>query len=92
MRCGKAKGFARAMVETLHHLFDSLLRNGGEVAALGKILAHQAVGVLVEAPLPGGIRMGKIEVRPQLGGKVLMARKLPPIIRSDSMHVLRQWL
>ena len=37
------------MVESLHHMLDGLLRNAGEVAALGKILPHQAVGVLVEA-------------------------------------------
>ena len=92
MRGRKAKGLARAMVESLHDLVDSFVRNAGKVAAFGKILAHQAIGVLVEAPLPGGIGMRKIEVSPELGGDLLMARKLPPIVGGDGMHALRQWL
>ena len=80
MRGGKAKGFTRALVEPLHDLFNRLLCNGGEVCAFGEILPHQTVGVLVEPPLPRSVRMRKVEVRLQLGGKVLMACKLSPVI------------
>ena len=86
MRGAKAKCFSRAVVESLHHLFDRLRCNAGEVATFGKILAHQTVGVLIESPLPGGIGMGKVEVSLQFGSKVLMACKLSPIVGGDGMH------
>src|SRR5215211_7045045 len=42
-----------------------------EVGALGEILAQQAVGVLVGAPLPGAVRVTEVDrqagVDPQLG-------------------------
>ncbi len=91
MRGRKAQCFTGAMIEPLHHLFDSFVCDGCKIGALRKILAHQTVGVLIEAPLPRGIGMRKIEVRLERGGDLLMARKLSPIVGGDGVHVLRQW-
>jgi len=55
----KAKSFSGPAVETLHDSLDLLVGDGGELSPLGKILAHQTVGVLVYAALPRGIGMGK---------------------------------
>jgi hypothetical protein len=35
--------------------------------------------------------MRKIEVSLELGGDLLLACKLPPIVGGDGMHALRQW-
>ena len=55
------KGFSRAVVEFVHDGQDGLFGDLGEVAGLGEILADQAVGILIEASLPGGVGMGKEE-------------------------------
>ena len=50
-----------------HHLYplDLASRQPREPRPFGEELAQQAVGVLICAPLPGGMRMGKID--PHLG-------------------------
>lgn len=53
---------------------------------LGKERANQAVHVLVGTTLPGGIRMGKEEVCPQLGSNSLMLGELTPVVCRERVN------
>lgn len=68
-----------------------LLGDGREITALRKILANEAVGVFVEATLPGGVRMGKIEIGIEGLGEGFVLGKLFPVVSREGMNVLRQW-
>ena len=43
---------------------SSFLSEAAQVAALGPVLSQQAVGVLVDAALPGAMRVGEIHLHP----------------------------
>lgn len=66
------------------------LGDGREITALRKILANEAIGVFVEAPLRGGVRISKIKVG--LKGLVdgFMLGKLFSVVSREGMDMLRQ--
>lgn len=65
VRRPEAKGFAGPVVEAIHRLLPLRVGCLAEAGLLREILPHQPVGVLVRTALPGGVRVGEIEVRPQ---------------------------
>lgn len=57
----EAKGFAGAGIEAERDLIEILLTVDGQIRALGKVLAQQAIGVLVAAALPGALRITEVD-------------------------------
>ena len=51
-----------------------------QVAALGKVLPQQAVGVLVDASRPGTVRIGEVARHPRGFSQPLMRRHFPALI------------
>jgi len=56
-----------------------------QIQPLGKILADQAIGILVGRPLPGAVRVGKIDVDLDALGENLVAGHLPALIVSQRL-------
>src|SRR4030065_196795 len=54
-----------------------------EVAALGQVLPQQAVGVLVDATLPGAVRIGEVDFHPGGFRQPLMRRHFPARVVSQ---------
>ena len=61
-RALEAKGLAWPGVQPPGDFIQLLLREHGQVASLGQVLSQQPVGVLVDAALPGAVRVGKIDL------------------------------
>ena len=55
------QNFPRPIVEHRLHALDRPPRDASELGAGGKALPQQPVGVLVRAPLPGTLGMGKVD-------------------------------
>src|SRR5215217_5821305 len=58
----EAERLARAAVELLCDLVEALLAHPGETRSLREVLAKQAVGVLVRAPLPGASGIAEVDL------------------------------
>ena len=54
---------------------------------LGKVLAHETVGVFVQASFPAGIRMREVNARLEPGGDQLVLTKLFTIVDRDGVHL-----
>jgi len=59
---GEAQAFAGSVVELVGDGVEVGFGDGAEVGALGEVLAQQAVGVLVGAALPGGVRVAEVDL------------------------------
>lgn len=76
----------RPAVDFVLYLFYILLVVLHEGSPLGNVLAHQAVGVLVQAPFPGGIGVGEIELRLQPPGDAPVLGELAPVVGGNRVH------
>ena len=85
MACGSPApcGAAVQAILDLTHFFR---RDPGQAGALREVLAHQAIGVLVQAPLPGVARSRKAEPRLQPGGDLPVTGELLAAVRSQGAH------
>ncbi|MFN7087609.1 MAG: hypothetical protein ACK4N4_13445, partial [Burkholderiales bacterium] len=54
--CSEAEALSGPMIQSFHGEANLFRLDGIEAALLGEVLAHQAIGVLVGAALPGGVR------------------------------------
>lgn len=52
-------------------------------------MAQQAVGVLVDPPLPGRIGRGEVGVGLERGGHLLMLNEFGPVIEGQRLHLVR---
>src|SRR5665811_1685365 len=59
--CHPAEGLSRASVELGGDGVEVRLGQAREVGTLGQVLAEQAVGVLVGAPLPRAVRVAEVD-------------------------------
>ena len=85
MRRAIPQRFTGTVVELLLCGFDLPLGNGSERGLFRKLLAHQAVGIFVDAALPRGIRMAKIEIRCALPGDCCVCRKFSTVVTRDGL-------
>src|SRR5215218_4657753 len=65
----EAERLARPAVELLGDLVEALLVHPGEALSLREVLAKEAVGVLVGAPLPGAAGIAEVDLDPGLDRK-----------------------
>lgn len=57
----EAMALARPVADRIIHLTNPFVAGRVEVGALGEVLADQAVGVLVGAALPRGVRVAEVD-------------------------------
>ncbi len=78
-RRGEVETFSRARVQAMHDGVQLALGVAQQVRLLGEVLAHQAIGVLVGAALPGAVRIGKedLDLEP-LGQALVLGPPLCP--------------
>lgn len=86
MGCSEAETLSGPMIESIHGEADLLVVDGIEAAFLGEVLAHQSVGVLVGAALPGSVGMGEVEGRIELLGDGLVSGKFLAVVGRQGMH------
>src|SRR3990167_11103776 len=66
------------------------LREAAQVAALGQVLPQQAVGVFVNAALPGTVRIGEVDLPPGGFRQPLMFRHFPALVVGQRQALLRR--
>ena len=81
-----AQHFAGARVELVLHFGDRGVGDAGKAGALGEVLPHEAVGVLVEPAFPGVIGPGEEKGGSQPARDLLMAGELLAIVGGDGVH------
>ena len=78
---GEVETLSRARIETMGNGIQLALRVARQVGALGQVLAQQPIGVLVGAPLPRAVRIGKEHPERQPRRQaLLLGHFFPPII------------
>src|SRR5215204_1200695 len=79
----EAERLARAAVELLGDLVEALLVHPRETLSLREVLAKQAVGVLVRAPLPGASGIAEVDLDPRLDREAPVLRHLRALIAGE---------
>src|SRR5215207_6326528 len=79
----EAERLARAAVELRGDLVEALLADPGEARSLREVLAKQAVGVLVRAPLPGAAGIAEVDLDPRLDREAPLLRHLRALIPGE---------
>ena len=72
--------------EFVHGPFDFMFCHGGQIPVFREVLPNEFVGVLVQATLPGGIRMREIDTGLKVTDHAFMIGELAAIITGDSMY------
>ena len=85
-----AEDLPGAVVKAL--LDPAQLRVGdrAEIKLARQVLANETVGVFVAATLPGGVRIGEVEVGLQCAGNELMFGKLLAVVAGQRVHMAAQ--
>ena len=79
------EALARPVVESVERIVNFVLRDLSQIGGLGKVLAQQAIGVLVEPALPRVIRVCEVHIRPQAVSDECVLRKLFAIVKGDRL-------
>ncbi len=88
-RAPEVEALARPGIELPGNGVEFGLREARKIGALGEILAEQAVSILVDAALPGAVRIGEIDRDARDLGKLLVLRHFAPLIVSHRQALLR---
>ena len=80
IRCLKAKCLARSLIESRSDGLHLLIGDRREVAAFGKVLPDQTIGVFVQAAFPTVIWMRKVEVSSERLGYCFVGGELSAVI------------
>src|SRR4051812_21194703 len=75
-RSEEAKDSARPVVQRVLDGSELSLSDGAEIHAFGQVLADEAIGVLVGAPLPRAVWVAEEDVHAQPFGECLVASHL----------------
>lgn len=86
LRCAESYPLSWAMVEFVFDARDLLFGERAEIAALGKVLAQQAVEILVATSLPGRVGLGDVADSPERDVDQGMLCELAAIVPSDCVH------
>lgn len=78
---GEVEALSWARIQPMRDGVQLALRIARQIRALGQILTHQAIGVLVGPALPGAVRIGKEHLNGEPLGQALVFRHLfAPIV------------
>src|SRR3989338_8777450 len=86
----EAQRLARSGVQCPGDRIQRFLAEAAQVAALGQVLPQQAVGVLVDAPLPGAVRIGEVYFYPGGFRQSLVFGHFPALIVRQRQTLLRR--
>ena len=86
MRGAIVERLARSMIQALLDTSDFLPSEPSKGTTFGEILPHQAVRVLIEAPLPRAVRVREVELRPEPGCDPLVESEFSPVVTGDGLH------
>ena len=64
------------------------MSEGREVRAFWEVLTQEAVGVFVQSPLPGMIRLGEVDLSFQRCGDFGVAGELLAVVVSDGLDLV----
>ena len=84
-RALKAEALPGPMVQGVDNTAQSLRGDLRQVGALGQVLAQEAVGVLVGAPLPGMVGMGEVDGQVQSLFQFDGTGELPAVVQRQAM-------
>ena len=79
----KAKAFSRPIIYLIHDLGHLLMVQIIDVFAFWDVLPDQTIGIFVEAPLPGVIRVSEEPFGLQVVGDLFMVSKFSAITPSE---------
>ena len=86
------KSLSRSLIESAGNDVEIRLRVAREVAAIRKVLAEQAIGVLVRASLPRAMRIAEVDSDASGHREAAMVRKLStPVPRERALKVEGQY-
>ena len=81
-----AMPFARPLVELVFDLLNLGIGEGAQIAALGKVLAQQAVRIFVTAALPSGIRLSEVARRIERDVDQCVFGELAAVVPGERVH------
>ena len=76
------------MVKPVHGIVDLLVSDFEQAGVLGKELAQQAIGILIEPTLPRAVWVRKVHIGLQALGDELMLGKLLAIVKGQRLALL----
>jgi four helix bundle protein len=79
----EAKGFPRALIQSARNAVEVRLRVLSKVGAATEILAEQAMGIFVGAPLPRAVRVAEVHGDVGRDGEALMGRQFAATIPGE---------
>src|SRR3989344_7176008 len=85
----EAQRLAWSGVQFPGNRIQRFLSKATQVAALGQVLPQQTVGVLVDAALPGTVRIGEVDLDPSGFRQPLMRGHFPALIVCQRQALLR---
>ena len=88
MRGAITQSLTGPVVEQVDRLSDLKLADLQEVGLLGKVLAQQAIVILIETPLPGTVRVGKVHLGAQALSHEGVFCKLFAIVKRQRVTLL----
>lgn len=89
LRGSVAEGLSGSMVEPGGDGVTLLLCESGHRLPFGQVLADEAVGVLIQAALPGTVRGGEVEADATARFDVAVAMEFCAVIRGDRANGAR---
>jgi hypothetical protein len=95
-----AQAFSGPVVDLIGNGVELLLAVAREIGALGQVLAHQPVGVLVGATLPRAVRVTEVHREARAPAQLLVHGHLAPLVlrhalahgHSDTQQLVREGL
>ena len=84
----EAERFARPSVWLPSDGIQFFLSEAAQVAALGQVLSQHAVGVFVDAALPGTMPVGEVHLHPGAFRQFLVCRHFAPLIVRQGQALL----
>src|SRR6266568_4425454 len=79
-RGSPAEGFTRSTVELVRDLVEAGLAETSKAVTFGKVLAEQAVGVLVGAALPGAAGVAEVDGDPGVDSEAFVLCHLRALV------------
>ena len=79
------------VIQPFYDSDNIIICDGSKVSTFGEILSDKSIGVFIQTPLIGRIRMSKLKVSTKIMCNRLMVGELFTIIRSQCMDAIFNW-
>ncbi len=80
MGCLVVEALPGSIIQGFHHQCNFFFRDSPEVGSLGEIVPQETIGILISAPLPGSVGIGKIDFQSGLCFELFELREFFPVI------------